>query len=292
MQKRTKQRILYDLSNFGATRFPQFGHYKYTQAKPGLEPHLHHGIMEICYLMGGKQVYAIGERNLELKGNDLVIIDADTAHSTGNFPEDIGELYWLQVHLSPKKGRLCHLPQSESDRLIEALRAVAHTVIKGSFALKPILNKLEVRLASRNDALSSTVVNQLLLQLLVETLEISSNQGTSVVENRLGTIDKFIETNLDRPIFVDELAAIAGLSVAYFKEWFKKQQGIPPKEYVNRARIHKAKAQLLSKPSVTQVAFDLGFASSQYFATSFKKHTGLSPMGYLAKMKGPEKTKK
>ena len=36
---------------------------------------------------------------------------------------------------------------------------------------------------------------------------------------------------------------------------------------------------------VTKIAYDLGYNSSQYFATVFKKHVGVSPKAYIKSVK-------
>jgi AraC-like DNA-binding protein len=53
---------------------------------------------------------------------------------------------------------------------------------------------------------------------------------------------------------------------------------MPPHEYILRCKIDRAVAQLeAGERSITDIAYDLGFSSSQYFATVFKRFTRLNP---------------
>ena len=147
--------------------------------------------------------------------------------------------------------------------------------------------KLMQELQEPKSTMRTLSINQLILQLLMDTLTLSENQQPLVPLERFQSIDDFILKNIERSIFVDELATLIDLSTPYFKDWFKKNKGIPPKEYINRKKIEKAKTDLLIKKSITQVAYDLGFGSSQYFATVFKKYSGTTPKSYItAKRKG------
>ena len=77
---------------------------------------------------------------------------------------------------------------------------------------------------------------------------------------------------------IDVLSTIAGLSPSRFKALFKEKLGIPPAEYALRLRIEEARRRLAARDaSVTRVALDLGFSSSQYFASSFKRLTRMKP---------------
>lgn len=282
MPKQTNKRDIFDLRDFDIPRCPQFGHYKYNNAKSGLKDHIHTDAIEICYFLKGIQRYKIGENLLELTGNDILIIEPNTLHSTGIYPEDKGELFWIQIFVRNEIGSLCHLPNQYSDVLLQKLKKNASHTFKGSFTLKSVLIKLELELQKPKNVMTKLRINQLILSLLLETLAVSKNQELAPATERLKLLDIFIKEQMERTIFVDELASLVGLSVPYFKEWFKKQQGMPPKEYINRAKIEQAKEDLLLKSSVTNVAFDLGYSSSQYFATSFKKYTGKTPKSYIA----------
>ena len=56
---------------------------------------------------------------------------------------------------------------------------------------------------------------------------------------------------------------------------------------VQRVRLATAEGRLAeSETPVTTIAFDLGFASPQHFATLFKKHAGESPTEYRARRRG------
>jgi AraC-like DNA-binding protein len=85
-----------------------------------------------------------------------------------------------------------------------------------------------------------------------------------------------IENHLEDPVHVPRLAEVARLSESRFKTRFKRELGVPPAEFWLRQKIEKATLLLKSK-SVTEVAHELGFSSSQYFATVFKRYTLCSP---------------
>ena len=285
MQNQTSNRIVFNLNELGFNRCFQFGYYKYTQVKPQLENHIHKDIIEICYCLKGQQFYNIENKLLKLNGNDIIIVAPNTKHSTGIYPEDKGELFWIQIAVNNDFGKLCNLPVSHSNHILKALTKKANITFKGAFSVKTILEKILNQLQKSQNILSKLTINQLIIQLLLETLELTEKLQQLKPNKRLDAINTFIAINLNRPIYVDELADLIKISTSYFKTWFKENIGITPKDYINRSKIKQAKIDLLHEKTITQVAFNLGYNSSQYFATSFKKFTGITPKAYIAKFK-------
>ncbi|MCL6294293.1 AraC family transcriptional regulator [Jejuia spongiicola] len=283
MQNQTNDRVVYNLNTLGYKRCKQFGHYKYTKVKPRLENHIHKDIIEICYCLKGQQFYNIEQNELKLNGNDILIVSPNTIHSTGVYPEDKGELFWIQISLNNDLGKLCNLPFLQSNYILKALTKKSNAVFKGAFSLKNILNALFTQLEKPQSILSVITINHLIIQLLLETLSLTEKPQEVKPTIRLNIINEYIEKNLSRSIYVDELAGAIKISVSYFKTWFKENTGITPNEYINRLKIKQAKVDLLNEKTITQVAFNLGYNSSQYFATSFKKFTGITPKAYIAK---------
>ncbi|MDX1326394.1 MAG: AraC family transcriptional regulator [Arenibacter sp.] len=281
MELNTQERIVINLQEYGIKRGLSFGHYRYNEVKPGLKSHQHQRALEICYCMKGQQHYKIGDDMYELNGNDILVVPPDTIHSTGEFPEDKGELFWIQILVCPSYGKLCNLPNQQSEYLLDALLERSSYIFKGAFQLKLILEKLVLQFKKKDSILSRIMINQLLIDLLLETVLLSQKKQQLSPSKKLNTINTYIVENLHRTIYVDELADIVSMSTGYFKAWFKETAGMPPKEYVNRLKIEQAKLDLQNSKSVTKVAFDLGFSTSQYFATTFKKFTGYTPSNFI-----------
>ncbi|MDA1045210.1 MAG: helix-turn-helix transcriptional regulator, partial [Verrucomicrobia bacterium] len=77
---------------------------------------------------------------------------------------------------------------------------------------------------------------------------------------------------------IEELADAVGLRPSYFREEFRNETGFSPVEFLTRLRVREARRLLAeSEQSITEIAFRLGFNSSQYFAATFRKHTGMTP---------------
>ncbi len=280
MHKNNKREV-YKLSTLGVPRCSDFGHYQYNTVEPELTNHFHEDVLEICFCIKGEQYYQVEHELYKLRGNDILIIPPNTIHSTGLYPEDIGELYWLQISLDINKGSLCNLSFDQSNYLLQNLLLKEKLVFKGNSLVKNKLKEIELKLGNPASILNQITINHQIIALLLLTLKLAKKEQSSNRSHRKELIDAFIEKNKERSIYVDELASLLSLSTAYFKTWFKEHVGISPKNYINRKKIAQAKIDLKLTKNVTNVAYNLGFGSSQYFATIFKKYTGMSPSMFI-----------
>ena len=88
----------------------------------------------------------------------------------------------------------------------------------------------------------------------------------------------YIESHLIENPNVEDIALHCGLSTTKFHTYFKEEMGITPHAYMIIRKIEIAKTRLIqSDVSITELAYELNFSSSDYFSTVFKKYTGESP---------------
>ena len=100
-------------------------------------------------------------------------------------------------------------------------------------------------------------------------------------EKQMKEVLQYIENHIKDDIKIEELAKQMALSVSRFHFNFVKATGIPPREYILRRKIESAKNDLWSSDrTVTEIAYEYGFSSSQYFATVFKRFCCMSPLDY------------
>jgi AraC family transcriptional regulator len=94
------------------------------------------------------------------------------------------------------------------------------------------------------------------------------------------TLD-YIQAHLDEKLSLEEIAAELNLSIYYFCELFTQSMGIPPYKYVLQQRVERAKLLLKqSKKSLTEIAFECGFAHQSHLNRHFRKLTGVTPKQY------------
>ena len=82
---------------------------------------------------------------------------------------------------------------------------------------------------------------------------------------------------------VDDLAAAAGLSRAYFSREFRRAFGDSPHAYLLTRRLERAAALLRTTDrSVADICMSVGLQSVGSFTTSFKRMFGTTPTAYRA----------
>lgn len=103
-------------------------------------------------------------------------------------------------------------------------------------------------------------------------------------EQRIERVLALISTNLGEALPLRRLASEAALSPCHFHRIWRATTGEPIGETIRRLRLEKAIHSLqTTSGSVTEIALDAGFASSQAFSRAFKQATGFSPSEYRAK---------
>ena len=97
----------------------------------------------------------------------------------------------------------------------------------------------------------------------------------------IGHALKYIEQNIESPITLQELAQASNYSLSRFKAKFKEELGITPAEYITLQKMDRAQMLLkTTDDSITDIAYQLGFSSSNYFCSVFKKTLSYSPAAY------------
>lgn len=98
---------------------------------------------------------------------------------------------------------------------------------------------------------------------------------------RLKQASEYIESHLGQTFTLTKLADELDLSLYYFSRQFKQSTGIAPHQYITRRRIEQAK-QLLwhSQLPITDIAFQVGFATPSAFTRLFRQLTGITPKAY------------
>jgi transcriptional regulator GlxA family with amidase domain len=87
-----------------------------------------------------------------------------------------------------------------------------------------------------------------------------------------------------KPLDVPALASTALMSTAHFSRRFREAYSETPYAYLMTRRIERAKALLRrGDVSVTEVCFDVGFASLGSFSSRFTELVGESPSAYRAR---------
>ncbi|MDZ4744351.1 MAG: AraC family transcriptional regulator [Verrucomicrobiota bacterium] len=278
------QRIIIDLRPLGIPEVPVLGRYDYRQAQAGLLTHAHRDVMEICYLAKGRQTYRVGKNDYALRGGDVFMTFPGEEHSTGEAPQEKGSLYWFHILLPKNAGPFLNYSREDSRKLLHALQTIPHRHFPGHPLLGKILDEI-LKVSEIQSPLQKITLQNRVIDFLLKIIDCSRENPRQTISPVISQLMRYIEANAHQTLPLGVLAARIRLSLPRLKIRFKEEVGIPPAEYVLRCKIEEAKRRLTkSKSNVIDVAIDLNFPSSQYFATVFRRYTGLSPTQFRTKL--------
>ena len=167
---------------------------------------------------------------------------------------------------------------------------------KGSIAIRdprfshdPVFGQLGLALLSADkiggshgelyaDSLSLAIVARLFARYAETPASTPQGTGAGLPAWRLRRVIDFIESHVDRPVSLADLAQTAGLSRMHFAAQFRKATGVRPHEFLQRRRVEKAKVLLAAgSMPIAEVALAVGFSSQAHFTGVFKRFAGLAP---------------
>jgi AraC-like DNA-binding protein len=91
----------------------------------------------------------------------------------------------------------------------------------------------------------------------------------------------FLWRNLGRRLQLKDIAAAAEISTSSLRRFFVAELGEPVHRYLIRLRLRAALERLQDRRcDITDLAFELGFASSSHLAMAFRQEFSLTPSGW------------
>lgn len=265
----------------GRTGIRLLGWLEHHRAQKPLEPHLHPGCAEVCLLARGRQSYHVGGMDYVLRGGDVFVTWPDETHGTESLPQEKCILYWFQLCMEPGTP-LAGLPPEASDRLRQGLRSALPRLGRAPPEVFPLLESL-FQLIRMEDPWMEALLDARMREILVALVRPATHPADARgrAQERVQAAIRLMKANLAEPPPLARLAEAAGCSLPRFKVLFRERTGMPPGEYLARLRLSAAADRLRAGgESVTRIAMDLGYSTSQSFAAAFRRQYGLSPTEY------------
>lgn len=267
---------------------PGLGNFAYWNLNVSSSPspmHYHSDIIEIHCIVKGQRFTQIEKNGKITKynstGNQAFLTFPFELHSNGTQPLTPCEFFAFQI-ITQDPYHLLGLNEEYSYALYSQLMKLQNrNLILGSTHMRNIRSAFTF---FSEGTLSSTMIGVQFLSCFLFNLQFLS----PVTDSQVSQIDEKIKhsilhlnNHIQDCFHVSDLASISGYSLSRFKVKFKAEIGITPAEYIMMQKLEYAKKQLTeSNISITELSYMLGFSSSNYFCSVFKKIMTCTPKDY------------
>mgnify|MGYP000039050989 FL=1 len=263
----------------GLPELPEVGKLQVKNAAWPMPMESHPDAVEFLLLRSGCKQIQVEDRLYEMQGGDLLVVFPGERHGAEDFVQNRTSLAYLLMAVPTEVPRFCMLEEEERSALWEQLKLLKGRMLKVSPSVCRTMDRLFDHV-NTGLPLERARIRTELMRFLFQILEEAGEEDKSLPADIAAVIRYIREAREEMPD-IAKMAALVNLSESRFKQKFKQATGIPPAEFTVREKIRESQT-LLKDPArtVTSIAMELGFSSSQHFSVLFRKYTGLSPIQY------------
>jgi AraC-like DNA-binding protein len=225
-------------------------------------------------IQGGTR-WRFGAEVLEVKAGQAILIPPGVRHHLAEFTEE--QSHHFALGLLPGK----------FEPAMEGIRTAIWRERPRVFALTASaleLIHLFVREMTQKSPFRVTAIEAVARILSIEIHRAVSEPapaGQEVLHPAVAQAKQLIDNHPEADWPIAQLAKAVRISPRHLSSLFKKELRQTPHDYLLGKRIALACRMLKdTHQSVTGIALDCGFSSSQNFATAFRRQTGASPSGF------------
>lgn len=257
----------------------RFGRIALLDMNTSLVGHAHPHYHLVFKVGGADQEFVVEGRAVPLRHDTVVAVNAWQQHAYIH-RDSTERTQFLAFYIEPDW-------LAEADRIF--LDCARPSFFPGAcVAIGAEIERLRTRLVGYmgNAAIGgSEELQQLILDICLQVSygfsEWRAGYSISSVRLRDFRIERalnYIRDHADRPLDLDRVAGISGLSRPHFNCQFRTCTGLSPRLYVNAFRLEAAVARLHSQhDGIGAISGALGFSAQSNFTRFFQQHTGTSP---------------
>ncbi len=173
--------------------------------------------------------------------------------------------------------RTSHIPiivitaKSSLEERIKGIKLGVDDYITKPFSFSLVMERIKMLLANR----------QKLREHYIHELPVEKNGSSATPPDKkfISDFTSVVEQNIANPQFgVNDICVAIGLSRGQLYRKVKALLGYSINDYISKVRLKKAKHLLMTENTpIADIAFQVGYTTSAYFATAFKNHFGSTP---------------
>jgi AraC-like DNA-binding protein len=263
-----------------------------TDLKEGAELRRHwHEQLQLYLLVSGTAWLECAETRFYAAQQDIVVINSSEPHYLKSCSDDLA-LYIIRLDIPFLFSSQVDLCQTKFIAPLAQNRLTFENHIQGDSSIYDCVSRLIGEYTGKapgyelavKAALYSLIV--LLLRSHVSRIMTKRELDAKTASlQRFNSLLTYINSHYTEKITVQSLSHMTGITEFHFCRVFKQLTGCTFTEYVNRLRLEKAAEYLQeSTLSVTDIAFECGFESINYFSRLFTKLNHDTPSGFRKKI--------
>lgn len=227
---------------------------------------------QLVYITEGKGTLVTehGGRHT-LQAGDMVMLFPGEWHSYAPDPHTGWSEYWLGFS-----------GVNIDNRVREGFFSVCHPIFNIGYNETVVELYIEaIRTARRQEPyfqqLLAGIVNHI-LGLVFMTDRNNRLQPDEEAKRIVDSAKSYMQESVESDISMPDVAEHLNIKYAAFRHIFKEYTGLTPAQYFINLRLHRAKEILRgTNASIKEISIILHFENPEYFASHFKKKTGMSP---------------
>jgi len=253
-----------------------------------LPPHRNAG-MEIVFVSEGRLRWQVEGQREELPAGSVFFTLPWQAHGSEYVHEPGNRIHFLQLRLDRRYAApvrsfgfdpALNIPPAAARRLSRILAGTTQHTWPASPALEWLIRKLIERLEGEGSTLFLQGLVMSLLAELVDTIEGNRVLQPSMnpTERRVHALAVRVEADCAEAWTLPRMMMETRLGATHLTEIFKQQTGDSPVAYLKRSRVARSERLLATtERSVTDIALECGFSTTQLFCRVFKQFTHRTP---------------
>lgn len=271
----------------------EVGSLKFSHIKVGSHKlHYNDGI-EINYVISGTYRWHMDGKDYQLLPGEAFVTCPWQLHGSLDQILDRGVLSWLilKPRIFDKNGRLqlgewSSLKRETQDEIGRLLAENKNPVLPKGMYLNYLYQQIHHELTVKEFGHEERI-NWLLdsLVLSISRAIIHRNKEQERDDSFMDKLSRSMRACFEDRINMVDMAYQFGMSPTSFNNKVKELTGLSPTDYLIDLKIRHAKSLLKRETcTITEVAMECGFYSSQHFSTTFSRRTGMTPTAYRKKL--------
>lgn len=239
-----------------------------------------HNFTEICLVLSGKGKFRHGSAMYSLRPGDLFAADPGILHEISSHETRDLELWFLALTTQD----LHEGAMTDADRVVEKYTRRHSILVSNQGRLENYLPLLQ----DEGDEISQAMARMSARYLALEMMQALAGCETAALKSEVKSSDPvdlalaYIDSRLDRPLGVEEIASAVGLSSRALRRHFVRRLGVGIIEETNHRRMRTAANFLLMGFAVGEVAQMVGISDPAQFTRAFRRSLGVAPKAFQA----------